>query len=1010
MNVAVMPIHRALATLAAAVIGLAGLAAAAPARASADPTAVPAEVAARTTTPPTGASVYRAVPQDSSAVVLGSGDFPVHGDGVGDDTAAIQAAIDEASRRGGANWLGNIVGGARDLDVGDGGGVVFVPEGRYRITDRIDLHASVRVIGFGIERPEFYVAPGTAAYQGVAPGGEQFVFAATRRPVDFDGATSFGNNDTFGTGLVNVDITVAEGNPGAVGVRFSGAQMFVLQDVDIDMGDGYAGIDHNANLIQRVNVTGGRVGMLAYAASPGWQTTILDSSFTRHAEAAIRLHTDAKLSILRTRFADLPQGIEATPAQTQRLYVQDSLFERVAGSAISVNDSQSVPAPSEPELVRAQNQVNLLNTGLSDVGAVLRTQPSGRTWVAPAPSALVRDATLGVRITDALGDGERRSDEVLIDAVPQAPASFERLLGSDVPLVPDSTDWVNVTEFAAARGETVGQGGDDLAIFQAALDAHTTVYVPMGKYLLSDTLELGPENNLVGLHPRQTWLAIPDRAPGFDDPDAPRAILSTPLGGRNVVHGLGLDTSRTNPGAAQVHWRSGANSLLSDIATQFVKWAPEETKPGDPTTGDPGYEYRGRTKYNFWVDGGGGTLLNLWAVAGWADNGLLIENTDVPGRLYEVSVEHHEHREVVLRNVTGWELHALQTEDHIYGWRSQAVEIADSRDLLFGNTVFFRVATVLGPYPYAIGIENSSDVVVRGTRGYRNVNTANTRWGATIRDVLTGREVPDLEVAYLGVATDGPPPIPRALEVGLDDADLAVAPGASVTTTLTVSNHGTRPVRGLAVSATGSMPVEIDVPATNVPGGAEVRVPVTVNVPADAPLGATRDIELAVSMRSAEHRHVVPQHLRLRIGGTNLALGAPVTASSTLGANVAGNAVDGQTTGARWISGSTDPAPTLTVDLGVPSDLHALVLHSGVTGSTALRVSGVEVDGLVAGAWRTLGTLTENKASPVMIPLDTSGPVTQVRLRFTRPSPSDTIARVFEAEIFGVPATAPGMP
>ncbi|MPV35460.1 glycosyl hydrolase family 28-related protein [Georgenia subflava] len=964
--------------------------------------AVAATAATAAADPPTeipaGRSVYTTMPTDPTAVVLGSAEFPVHGGGVGDDTAAIQAAIDEASRRGGENWLGNIVGGARGVEVGDGGGLVFVPEGTYRVTDRIDVHASVRLIGFGESRPEFYVPPSTVAFA----GDPEFVFAAVRRPWSENGTITFGNNDTFGTGLVNVDITVDEGNPGAVGVRFGGAQMFLLQDVDIDMGDGYAGIDHNANLIQRVNVRGGQFGLLAFAASPGWQTTIIDSSFTGQAESGIRLHTDAKLSIIRTRFTDLPRGIEATPAQTQRLYVQDSLFEGIDGPVITLNDSESVPATDEPDLVRAQNQLNIVSTGVVDSGPLLRTQPSGSTWTVPEDSYLVNDATLGLRVADALTDGEQRTDAVVVDAQARPAPAMRSLLASDIPLPPDSGSWVNIAEYAAERGVTIGTGTeDDHAIFQQALTEHNTVYVPMGEYLLTDTLELRRENNLVALHPRQTWLTIPDESAAFGDPEAPRSILHTPHGGQNFVAGLGLDTAVTNPGSVHVHWQSGAESHLSDIATQFVKWAPDETAPGDPALGDPGYDFRGDYKYNFWIDGGGGSFVNLWAVAGWAENGFLVENTSVPGRVYEISVEHHRHREVVMRNVRGWELHALQTEDHIYGWESQAVELDGVRDVLFGNTVFFRVATVLGPYPYAVGVTDSRDVVIRGTRGYRPTNVANTRWGATVRDVETGREVPELEVAYLGI--DVPGRDVRATGISLTgDASLNVLPDGSTTTELVLTNHQPGPLADVevTVSSPDGLGVRTEAPG-RIDGKQSVTVPLTVAAPADADHGTTHDLSVSVSFAHRGRTMTVERGLTVRVGGENLAVGADVTASSVLSSNVAANAVDGQTTGARWISGTGDPLPTLTIDLGEPADLLRAVVHSGVTGSDALRVRSFAVDGLTDGTWHTLGQVEANAASPVAVPLTDALGVSSLRLRFTEPSPSDGLARVFEVQIFG---------
>jgi len=92
-----------------------------------------------------------------------------------------------------------------------------------------------------------------------------------------------------------------------------------------------------------------------------------------------------------------------------------------------------------------------------------------------------------------------------------------------------------------------------------------------------------------------------DADPAFADPDRPKAMIQTPPGGVNYVVGLGLDSARQTPGSVHVHWRSGAHSHLADIATQFVKWHPEQTEPGDPGPGDPGYAYRGQHKYSFWV-------------------------------------------------------------------------------------------------------------------------------------------------------------------------------------------------------------------------------------------------------------------------------------------------------------------------------------------------------------------------------------------------------------------------
>ncbi|MFW6722634.1 hypothetical protein ACHZ98_21190 [Streptomyces sp. MAR4 CNY-716] len=172
---------------------------------------------------------------------------------------------------------------------------------------------------------------------------------------------SYANNDTSGSGPVNLDIRIGPGNPDAIAVRFGGAQLCLLQDLDIGAGD-------------------------------------------------------------RHRHPDL-----------------------------------------------------------------LLLARSGARTPGPRPSGPIRELTYGLRVENAPGRRESRRGGVYAD--------------------------------------------DDLDVFQAAVDRHETVFVPIGRYLLTDTLKLCARTNLIGLHPRQTWLLAADGHPHFADPDAPRALLVTPRGG-----------------------------------------------------------------------------------------------------------------------------------------------------------------------------------------------------------------------------------------------------------------------------------------------------------------------------------------------------------------------------------------------------------------------------------------------------------------------------------------------
>src|ERR1017187_4373415 len=96
--------------------------------------------------PSHGASFYPARLDDPNAVYLTQDRFSVRGDGNADDSAAIQAAIDKVQET-------------------TGEGILFIPEGRYRVTRTIYVWPGVRLIGYGEKRPVFVLADKTPGFQ-----------------------------------------------------------------------------------------------------------------------------------------------------------------------------------------------------------------------------------------------------------------------------------------------------------------------------------------------------------------------------------------------------------------------------------------------------------------------------------------------------------------------------------------------------------------------------------------------------------------------------------------------------------------------------------------------------------------------------------------------------------------------------------------------------------------------------------------------------------------------------
>ena len=105
-------------------------------------------------------SVYTAMPDDARAVTVKG-----VGDGRADDSAAIQQALDAAAAT-------------------PSGGIVFLPQGTYRISRTLFLWPGVRIFGIGAQRPVILLGANTPGFQrGVA---HMLIFTGGKRQTDKD--------------------------------------------------------------------------------------------------------------------------------------------------------------------------------------------------------------------------------------------------------------------------------------------------------------------------------------------------------------------------------------------------------------------------------------------------------------------------------------------------------------------------------------------------------------------------------------------------------------------------------------------------------------------------------------------------------------------------------------------------------------------------------------------------------------------------------------------------------
>lgn len=650
--------------------------------------------------------------------------------GTGDDSDAIQKAIDKVQET-------------------TGEGVVFVPEGRYRLTKTVYVWPAIRLIGYGAARPVFVLGENTPGYQDPSNENYMVFFAGGRgRQGGRGGGTSGRPGDagagTFYSGMSNIDIEILGGNPGAVGVRGRYAQHCFLAHMDFRIGSGLAGVHETGNVMEDVSFHGGQYGIWTQTPSPGWQFTAVDAAFEGQREAAIRERA-AGLTLIRPQFRNVPTAISIDPESHDELWVKDGRFEDISGPAVIVSLEGN-----------ARTEINMENATCRRVPVFATFRESGRKVAAPGEMYEVKTFSHGLHFSDI---GAAPATEDVFEAAPLA--AMPALAKSDLPDLPARATWVNIRSLGAK-----GDGStDDTEVLRQAVAANRAIYLPMGKYVISDTIVLKPDTVLIGLHPSATQLVLRDSTAAFQGVGSPKAMIETPKGGSNILIGIGLYTSGINPRAVAAKWMSGAASMMNDVrflgghGTSRIEGG-RENPYNNTHTADPDLNRRWDGQYpSLWVtDGGGGTFFDIWTPSTFAQSGMLVSNTSTEGRIYQMSSEHHVRYEVQMRNVSNWRIYALQTEEERgEGGFALPLEIEGSSNITVANFHIYRVISTFQPFPYAVKVSNSKDIRFRNIHCYSNSKVS---FDNTIYDQTHDALVRQREFAWLTIS--GGAPVTRA--------------------------------------------------------------------------------------------------------------------------------------------------------------------------------------------------------------------------------------------------------
>jgi len=416
-------------------------------------------------------SIYTQRPDDPEAFYFIPENYPITADGKTDVSDILQEAINQLKRE--KNF-----------------GILFIPEGKYKISKTIYIPTAIRLIGYGKKRPEIILAKNAPGFQQEVPGDKgkaSYMFWFTHSVVQPGGPVYDAGPSTFYSAMSNINLRIEDGNPYAVGLRTHYAQHSFVSHMAIYIGKGKAGLFDVGNEMENMAFYGGDYGIYTTKASPGWQVMMVDAYFEGQRVAALRCQ-ESGLAMVNLQVKNVPTVFDIEPDYADRLFVENSRFENVSGPAIIISNENN-----------SNNQITFRNVECLNVPVLAKYRRSNTETTVPHKMYRINNYAHGLQLDDLLARPEYRT---VRDVVPIPKMS--EILKRDIPELPSMETWVNLRELGV-KGDGLT---DDTKAIQAAIDQYETIYVPQGWYRITETIRMKPNTRLIGLHPFATQLQL----------------------------------------------------------------------------------------------------------------------------------------------------------------------------------------------------------------------------------------------------------------------------------------------------------------------------------------------------------------------------------------------------------------------------------------------------------------------------------------------------------------------
>lgn len=465
--------------------------------------------------------------------------------------------------------------------------VCFFPIGKYKVSDTIDcskgyyrrlnnkLFPARSYFNFLMgskqngKKPLIFLSPHSPGFGTRLKPKHIFKFRAS----GLIGQDSDGSAWNFNQKLMDIDIEIGSGNPGAIAIQLQGAEGSGVIGSTIKVNGGYIGIDGGSGsggMHTHNTIIGGFIGMRLLKTQPS--CVLLCNTFIDQENAAFVFGGRETLSCVGLKIvtnSNMPV-IQCTGQKT----IHPNGIMSLVDSRIEYKNPKIKKAIISNKSIYMKDVYikNAAQAFNGSDGLILNGNNKGwihiNEFAHPIP---VKSFTGYPYKFPIYIDGKRTTDDLsktTLDQVPPQDLCSKHSWGEHFPTW-ESKGAVNVKDYPY---NAIGDGVvDDTQAIQKAIDENDIVFFPKGCFRISKTLLLLENTKLIGIDPYFSVIYAGIEDSQYFDPQNPKPLIQTSSSNcaDTVLSMLGLYCPREVPGAYTLKWENSGTSKVR-LIRQFL--------------------------------------------------------------------------------------------------------------------------------------------------------------------------------------------------------------------------------------------------------------------------------------------------------------------------------------------------------------------------------------------------------------------------------------------------------